>query len=399
MNAIRSRLSAILAVGLLATLLIGCENQYPESLYNPNFQGRPTPVITSIIPPDSALAGIGQIVIQGENFSPVLEENFVYFGKTQAELISASATELRVKTPNITGDSLNVKVAVHGALLFSNVFKYKLLTALWDWGSFLAADDPWGITCDADENLYVDLTTKNIEKVSRDNVRSTYGTVPFVKGTGIKMGPEGYLYVARTTTALYRIPPGGGAAAKWVDAPGKVYDFDFAPSKAIYAGGDGNFLYVIKPDGKGSQAASYRKVYIKAVRVFDGYVYVGGRDSTGQQCVWRNQILTDDQLGPTELYFDWSSKVDPVSQIYALTFAADGDMYVGTDHAAGIMIVHRDGSFEPLYEGLLQPYVYSLAWGTGTYLYANQRNDVDPAQKRMLKINVLKQSAPYYGRE
>ncbi len=91
--------------------------------------------------------------------------------------------------------------------------------------------------------------------------------------------------------------------------------------------------------------------------------------------------------------------MDPVSQIYALTFAADGDMYVGTDHAAGIMIVHPDGSFEPLYEGLLKPYVYSLAWGTGTYLYANQRNDVDPAQKRMLKINVLKQSAPYYGRE
>jgi len=40
MNAIHSRLSAILAMGLLAALLIGCENEYPESLYNPNFQGR-----------------------------------------------------------------------------------------------------------------------------------------------------------------------------------------------------------------------------------------------------------------------------------------------------------------------------------------------------------------------
>ncbi|MCR4440320.1 MAG: IPT/TIG domain-containing protein [bacterium] len=399
MDARYSRLFAVLAMGVVTVLLVGCEAEYPESLYNPNFQGRPTPVITSIIPPDSALAGIGQIIIKGENFSPVMEENFVYFGKTQAELVSASATELRVKTPNVTGDSLNVKVAVHGALLFSNVVKYKLLTAIWDWGAFLAADDPWGITCDADENLYVDLTTRNIDRVTSDNLRSTYGTVPFVKGTGMKMGPGGYLYVARTTTALYRIPPGGGAAVKWVDAPGKVYDFDFAPSKSMYAGGDGDFLYLIKPDGTGSKVANYRKVYMRAVRVFDGYVYVGGRDSTGQQHIWRNQILADDQVGPTEVYFAWSAKVDPTSQVYALTFAQDGDMYVGTDHAAGIMIVHRDGSFEPLYEGLLKPYVYSLAWGTSSYLYANQRNDTDPAKKRMLKINVLKQSAPYYGRE
>ncbi len=399
MSARDSRLLAILALGLLAALLVGCENEYPESLYDPNFKGRPTPVITAVIPPDSALAGIGQIIIKGHNFSPVLEENFVYFGKTAAQLLAADSTELGVKTPNVTGESLDLKVAVHGALLFSNVVKYKLLTAIWDWGTFLAADDPWAITCDADENLYVDLTSRNVDRVSRDNVRTTYGTVPFVKGTGMKMGPGGYLYVARTTAALYRIPPGGGAATKWVDAPGKVYDFDFAPTGSMYAGGDGDNLYLIKPDGTGSKVANYRKVYIRTVRVFDGYVYVGGRDSTGAQYIWRNQILAGEQLGPNEVYFAWSSRVDPTSQVYSLTFAQDGDMYVGTDNAAGIMIVHPNGSFEPLYEGLLKPYVFSLAWGTGTYLYANQRNDVDPAQKRMIKINVLKPGAPYYGRQ
>jgi hypothetical protein len=398
MRASLARVWALVTVGLVVAALSGCENKYPESIYDPNFKGAPTPEITALIPPDSALAGIGKIVIRGKNFSTDPAKNFVFFGKVQARVLSASESELQVKTPNLVGDSIQVKIAVHGALLFSNIVRYKLVQAIWDWGGFLAADDPWAITCDASENLYVGLTSKNIDRVSPRNQRSTYGTMPFIKATGMKMGPGGYLYVARGTKTLYRLAPGGGTAAKWIDAPDKINDFDFAPSKSMYAGGDGNFLYLIRQDGSASQAAAYTKVNIRSVRVFDGFVYVAG-DTAGRSFVWRNQILAEDQLGPREVYFDWNGRVDPSSRVYAITFSQDGDMYVGTDNAYGIVIVHPDGSFEPLYEGLIKPYVYSLAWGTGTFLYANQRNDTDPSQKRMMRINILKPGAPYYGRE
>ncbi|MDZ7374343.1 MAG: IPT/TIG domain-containing protein [candidate division KSB1 bacterium] len=393
------KLSGFLAAGLLGLWLVGCENKYPESIYDPNFQGAPAPRITSVLPQDSALAGIGEIVIRGENFSPEPSKNFVFFGKVQAQVIRATPTELTVKTPNVIGDSIQVKVAVHGALLFSNAVRYRLVQAIWDWGGFLAADDPWAITCDAAENLYVSLTTRVVDKVAPDGRRQSYGTLPFIKATGMKMGPEGYLYVARGTKTIYRIPPGGGAAVKWIDAPDRINDFDFAPSKSMYAGGDGNSLYLIRQDGSASEAASYRKVNIRTVRVFQGYVYVGGQDSLGQSFVWRNQILDGDQLGPKEVYFEWNAQVDPSSRVYAITFAQDGDMYVGTDNPYGIIVVHPDRTFAPLYEGLIKSYVYSLAWGKGVYLYANQRNDSDPSQKRMLRINTLKVGAPYYGRE
>jgi hypothetical protein len=58
------------------------------------------------------------------------------------------------------------------------------------------------------------------------------------------------------------------------------------------------------------------------------------------------------------------------------------------------MVVHPDGSFEPLYPGVIEPTSYAMAWGPGQYLYVNRRNELDPAKKRMIKLFMQKFGAP-----
>jgi hypothetical protein len=212
------------------------------------------------------------------------------------------------------------------------------------------------------------------------------------------MGPGGYLYLTRSNTKLYRIPPGGGASAEFATLPGRVYDLDFDQLGNIYTAGNGNNLYLVRPDATNKSVADYPGTFIKAVRVVNGYVYVAGKTSGGQEAVWRNQIISPDSLRPNEMVFDWTAKVSAVSGIVSMAFAADGDMYLGTKGSEAIVVVHPDGSHEPLYPGLLEPESYALTWGNGIYLYVVRHNDVDADKRRIIRLNMQKNGAPYYGR-
>lgn len=396
MNKTFSALLIFLLLSVLITLFIGCEADVPPSLFDPNATGTAVPTITQIIPADSTLAGIGEITMMGTDFSPVPEENMVFFNKDKITVISASETKLVLNSPNMPSEAVNIKIAKQGAFLFSNIMPYKLKQALWEYAGFGQFDDPYGIACDKNENLYVALASRKVEKVTPDGVRQDFGTTIFVRTPAMRVGPDDNLYLSRLTTALYKIPLAtGGAVAKWTDAPGRIYDFDFAPSGVLYAGGDNNDLYRINPDGSGIAVASYPSTYIKAIKVYDGYVYVGGRDKTANvQIVWRNKIISDDQLGEKEVYFNWSAKVDPISEVLSIAFAEDGVMYVGTDAGAAIMMVNPDGSFEPLYPGVIEPTSYSMAWGSGQYLYVNRRDELDPTRKRVIRLFMQKFGAP-----
>ena len=394
------RLYLLLLTLVAMIYLVGCEADNPPSIFDPNAQGKPAPEITQIIPESRTLAGIGEIKIIGKNFSSVKEENFVFFGKNKVDVLEASATELKLKSPNTPADSISIKIAVRGADLFSNTIKYRLEQAVWEFGGYGEYDDIYAMTMDKDNNLYVAQVTRKVEKVTPAGVRSDYGTMPFIKASGMKMGANGELYLARLTTALYKIPSGGGAAAKWKDAPGKISDFDFSASGMMYAGGNNNDLYRLKPDGSGASVASYPDVNIKAIRVFNGYVYVGGKENaTGKPYVWRNQIISDDQLGTREVYFDWSAKIPGTSEVLSITFAKDGTMYLGTDAAEAIVVVNPDGSHSGLYPGVIEPTSYYMVWDNSQYLYVNRRNDLDLTRRRMIKLNMFKEGAPYYGRQ
>ncbi|MBC7185970.1 MAG: IPT/TIG domain-containing protein, partial [Calditrichaeota bacterium] len=205
------RLAYTLVVfAVLVAVGLNCEKEKPIGLYDPSASYNPDPVITSIEPADSALAGLVTITINGQNFSPTTQYDLVYFGQTRVPVLEASAERLLVKSPNIVADAIPVKVAVIGALSFSNVVNYKLVRGVFNWGGYGEFDEPYVLECDRDENVYVTLGSRNVEKISPSGEKQVYGTVPFSLPSGIKFGPGGYLYVGRRSTSFYRIPPGGG---------------------------------------------------------------------------------------------------------------------------------------------------------------------------------------------
>jgi len=140
------------------------------------------------------------------------------------------------------------------------------------------------------------------------------------------------------------------------------------------------------------------------VRVYDGYLYVAGvyqgdDPLVPEQAIWRNEITSSGgQLGENELYYDWSLGPYPNSDITTLTFSLDGDAFIGSSGAEVIVVLTPDGSIEPLYPGVLEPITYYLTWSDGIFIYCNRRSSV-LEDKAILMINVLKEGAPYYGRQ
>lgn len=403
MQNIKNIFGILFLLGLF-TLLVRCGEEPTESIFDPNAPKGVTPVITDVQPPNSALAGIGKVTITGQNFSPNKDYNFVFFGSTKVSVLTASATQLVVKSPNVVLDTLFIKVAVHKVELFSNSWQYKLAQAVWEYGGVLGADEPYALDCDKDENLYVVLlpigVTKTITKITPDEVKTTYATTTLPVVSSMKIGWGGLPYLARATKDIYYVPAGGNAATKWKSAPGRVADFDFSQKGILYGGGKDGAIYSMDQAGNTDTVAVYAtNTNIKAVRVYNGYLYVGGIDNTNAQYVWRHLINADNTLGSSEVYFNWSEKISSIpNEIQSITFAEDGDMYLGTNAPEAIIVVHPDGSHEALYPGVLEPEGYGMSWGKGNYLYVCRRNSSDQAKQRIIKINMLKSGAPYYGR-
>jgi hypothetical protein len=393
-------------VAFLLLPLAGCNEEPPPSLYDPsNLGSGAQPTVATVSPASTALAGVTVITITGTNFSTTLSDNLVYFDATLGTVLSATATQLTVRPPNLVKDTVLIKIAVKGASLFSNPpIMYQLQSAAFEFGKGPENEDPWGVACDSAGNVYVSLTKTSdganlgVKKITPAGVRSDFSLLASVtKWSGMKVGPGGVIYCARSLNALYRIPAAGGTAAIWsqptVNGMGKVNDFDFDQAGNIWGGGDGTRIYRVTSAGlvKGFNFTAN----IRTVRVFNGALYVGGKADT-VEAVWSFPIISSDSLGTPTIAFNASARYAPLRPaVNALTFAADGDMYVGIDHADAIVVV-RGAVVTPLYPGVLEPTAIAFAWGKGNELYYSRGGTT---VHRLIRVNVLKPGAPYYGRQ
>jgi len=415
-----SLLIAAIGTAILVGTFSGCTKKPPPSAYDPNWQSLPAPTITSLSPPGTGLAGVTVVTITGTNFSAAVPNNLVYFGATPGRVLTASVTTLTVRAPLVVGDTLPVTVAVLGAQAFSNYVQYGLKSAVLRFSIPKQGEDANGITTDAAGFVYVSLVdsanggglgTWKISptqvNVKRDTANAHLYSVTsgVTKWTGLKMGPAGILYAARDLQAIYKIPAGGGPAGSppWaLFSPGtvKIHDFDFDANHNIWAGGTqgtgpGNAIYRLTPTTPPQIKAIPFVGTVRAVRVYNGNLYVGAKTDSVES-VWQFPIVSSDSLGPPSKYFDFSAKYGPNGPgVQCITFSSDGDLYIGTDAPDGILVVHPGGASEPLYPGVVFPEPIAFAWDTGTNLIVSRVGTTIPHS--ILFINTLKQGAPYYG--
>jgi hypothetical protein len=423
----------VFVFALLSFLVAGCGDEPGDSIWDPNYDEGPTPVITSITPDGLAYAVLDEMVIKGQNFSPIKENNYLYIGTTRmTNLLTASPTEIRLMTPNLPGEDINIAIGVRGSVLKSEIKKYSILPAFIEMGGYTPAVAFYAIESDAAGNIYVNVettgTTGRIDKIDiNGNLVGEpdpsgqgvlpYATTSFGTARSMRFGPDGGLYITRVNRAIFRIPPGGGEATIYFSMPTAaetVYDIDFdnyGNMWAVMNNGVAASRRVAKLNknqaGIDTIVASYPfNAQLRAVKVFDNYLYVAGGDGTdGNRIkIWRAAINSSGDLGAFELYFDWAANYSYV--INAITFAQDGTLYVGTNESLNeetIIAISPGKVASPLYPGLMSSSTYNLIWGTGPnaqYIYVSRR--VVPngghADNRIMKIYMAKNGAPYFGR-
>lgn len=357
----------VAAVGLLA----GCDTEPGPGLYDPSFEGLPTPVISSVEPAGGGLAGVSTLTINGQNFAASPADNLVFFDGTKVTVTAASPTRLEVRAPNLPRPGLKVKVAVVGALDFSNVVTYDLAPAVENFAAVQDFEDVYGVASDDEGNLYISLFENNasagIKKVSPAGTRSDYISSSF-KWDDLAMDAEGYLYGVRSVRALFRFPPGGGAQETWAVIPNNAARFQalaIDDAGNVWAGGTGGEIYRVTPDKQitGSPVDGA----VRAIRVQGGQLYAAVTKE-GVSNVLRFPIQADGTLGTPEVFLAVSS-VYGAAEARAIALAADGTLFVGTDKKDPILVAEAPGSWSVLYPGLMQPIVTGFAWGESPHLY------------------------------
>ncbi len=388
--------------------IMGCKDEPAPTLFD-NIPVTPvgeTPVINSVSP-DSALAGVTEITINGSNFSSKTNENLIYFNGRLATVLNALPTQLIIKSPGLPNESMTsentvVKIAVLGAELFSNNIDYKLLAAVSILYPFPQNNVPTTITSDGQGNIYASLVVSGlgdgIKKITSEGVYSDYaprGVETF--WSGLKFGPDGILYAAKKLQGIWQIFEGvqptnapwvGGAAS---GLGNNIVAIDFDSQGNIFAVGNNKNIYKVKPDK--SVTAFPFDANLRTVKVFNNSVYVGGIQNSTEG-VWKLDILSD-SLGSPEEYFNFSNSYSG-KKVNAITFAQDGDLYIATDASQQIIIIHPNKDVEPLYPGLLKTSeVLSFGWDNSTNLYYSRAAGVDSTQNEItptiIRLNVQKQ--------
>lgn len=389
------KIGVILVWISLGIFLPGCQkSDLPTSIYQTD-PGATSPVITAVTPVGSAYSGYTPITIQGENFSPTLANNFVYFNNIKATILTATSTTMTLVSPLIAGDSFAIKVAVSGAYLIAQWTPYKLEFIAQEYGGFADVDNVVAMDCDKNENLYVVLSNE-IVKVAPDQTKSRVTNEGITTPIGCKIGENGaYVFYAKIKK-LYKVPVNGGATVTLnsVNTKEKIEDFDFDQNNNIFIAAKST-IFKMKLDGTQETACDYKPTKLTSIKVYNGYVYSASADS-----IWRNPIQdATGKLGDKELVFDWKANVYATTRgtITSMTFSENGDIVVTSDLVNSMYILKPTSSGQytqatpHLNTDVLSLPGSAINWGNGNYLYYSIGH-------RIIRVKMEMRGAPYYGR-
>ena len=391
----------------ISLLVFSCEDpNYPENIWDENDQGNASPSISSV-EPEAAFAGIDTLTISGQNFSENTSENLVYFNNMLGEVINATSTSLRVVTPNLVSDSVQIRVAVQGAFLFADHSSlYTLTAAVLDYGPFDQFTDIFSLDLDRDENLIISLDgTPNAEFWIVDtNQDSAVWSGALAKGSGMKLGPTGSVYFVNYQRFLYKdeqgTPKENSEIFKRLN--GNATDLDFDSYGNLFVGGAGSTIDVVDINDDGgltsgvTEAKNLDTLDILSLKVLNDYLYVLTTTVTSDQAIYKMQILDDSgSLGDLELVFDWSAYTNKLSSALCFTLSESGDLFVGSDSDDQPLTYIQNGNASGFYSSILTAPISYMAWGNSNYLYLINKTE---ETNRVQRVDTRMSGADYYGR-
>ena len=387
-----------LPLGLLCLALsFGCDLGTAPSIYDPNRSSLPDPVIESVMPEGSALAGVDEVTITGSNFSEVKENNLVYFGTARGVVTQASATQLRMIAPNDPQPELNLRLVIVGAENFSNSVAYGLDPPFIQFGDVKKSEDVYGITTDQDGNVYASLAAfdlpTGITRMTPEGERSEFISSTFL-WADMAFGPDNHLYAVRSVRALFRYEEGGTRFAVFAVIPNtttRLATLAIDANGRIWTAGNNADIYRVDTDK--TVTAYPFEADVRDLTVFGSFLYVTGVKG-GVSKVWRFMINASGNLGSPEDFFDVTAFHG--SEAYALAFATNGHLYVGTDAMDPVIVVDPNGAGEVLYPGVLRQPSRRFAWGPRGHLYAST-NSTDSSPAGMIRITTRRDGFRKFG--
>jgi hypothetical protein len=413
MRAYSFYLLIFLILASLTALLIGCEYDVAEPLWNKPPLTAVAAVIDSVVPA-RAVAGVNIITIYGKNLTGAIDTtsihtfqgrdtiiiyNGVYFDKLPAVVTENSSTAIKVRRPNMVADSSTIQVTPDAALSGAKISPYKIDPVLEKTDNFAINVELNVIAVDNLGNYYVlERNSKVLSKFSSLGVRTrtdTLTTAPKTLSTvpvEARISPvDGMLYMTgnvplRPSTSIRRVDLVNMTVNNsWVTlASGRgVTYFDFDASGNIYAGGYNSTgsqysgLVVVTPAGV---VTYYTSDVIQAITVYQGYVYVAYKSGTSAlpAKIARHTIDAGGNVGSQEIILDMTtSSIYPIRVIRSISFASDGTMYLGSSTTLdpNPMLVVTPIGVTPqvvdyFYKSILpECSKFCSCWGNGTILY------------------------------
>jgi hypothetical protein len=396
----------LLILVTFSLLIVSCTDDTTPTVYQDLPNGE-TPVISSVSPPDSVIAGVTDVTIVGQNFSPVPEDNIIYFNEYIAEILQSSETQLIVKTPNFVSDSVEIKISVKGAPLFSDSYMIDLKPAVIEIYNFQDFEVPYALTTDENNQIYFNIVLNGVSTgmntISGGEIvqYSPKGGESFY--TDIKYAGNGIIYGTRNPPVRAFFASEAGASPRAIamaDQSAKLQSLDIDNNGNIWVGGSGGNIYRVTPDEVDKKSFPFEPT-IQSLRYFDGYLYAAAKvDSV--QYIYRFEIISSDSLGDSEEYYNISANL-PDYEVNTITFSEDGKLFMGTNAEGvdpnAIVYLSTDNNIIQWYPNVIAGPVMTFAWDKGTFLYYVRERVVDLQQQKIIKINMAMAGAPYYGRD
>lgn len=417
-----------LIIFVLVALFIGlgCDTEEPKSIFDPNANATPDPVITSVTSPDSAYGGTDErslVTIVGQYFGDNADEVLVNFGSKLAEIVSHSATELVVTPPANFTDSLRIMISKFGSNASwdfglyeqsnSEFRPYKLKNPVSKIDGFDAYLLPQSICVDSEGNAFVTYSN-NIYKVSPDGSITTIGQLRGKAMTNrTHIGPDGALYYIYVKNIMKVDTVTFTHTNKKLNA--NALDMEFDQNDNLYAIDNNSIYSVDKTTMESTELVSYDDEFpdtaLSCIRVYNDDLYIAGSvtDSvTGMsRYIWKMalDISAGTVSGDLVEVFDWSMTIEYADiNMSDFTFDVNGQLLVGTENYSLLAIIpsgtdYATGEVKKVYRHIIgDEYIHRIYWGPDDYLYISIYNASDTENAKLLKMNMFGKGAPYYGR-